>query len=247
MSSSRAACACVMFLFGSPLLVPRTLGAAIVDATHRHRGTATIDGVESPGEWAGALIGSFPVDLPQHFHPRSSQIEFYAMNDDDHLYVAARVEVDSSPSDPYFLYFEVGAWQGELSCVGTDIPDQFVVFSANDVAVVRDQHLLICEDPYDDDWTASGTVDTQGSWGIADGFTFFEMAQPLDGTDSLYDLNVSAPGLVGLNLTAGGGSSLPSGYGVTGAIVNVFLMTADTLLYADFEGGDVQEWTSAEE
>lgn len=247
MARSRRTCGGVALVMALAALSPPSLEAELVAGTHRHRGTATIDGFEGEGEWAGALVGFFPVDLPQYFHTQPFQIPFYVMNDDDRLYVAARIAYDESPDYPYFLYFEVGAWQGELSCAGFDIPDQFVLFSVDNVVTVRDEHLLICEDAYWDVWTATGTLDSEGSWSIADGSTFFEMSQPLDSADDLHDLNATAPGIVSLSLVAGGGNDTNFDFGVASAVVDVFLMTADTLLYADFEGGDLGEWTSAEE
>ena len=228
-------------------LSPLTLEAQYVEGTHRHRGTATIDGVEGEGEWTGALVGYFPMDLPHHFHTPPSEVPIFVMNDDSHLYVAARIEYDESPSYPYFLFFSVEAWVGTLTCTGYDIPDHIVIFSVDDLVTVRDEHLLICEDAYQDNWTATGTLDTEGAWAISDGTTFFEMAQPLDSADDLHDLNSAPSQRISLNMTAGGGYDLGFDYGlVASAVVNVFLVSSDTLLYADFEVGDTSEWSSPE-
>jgi hypothetical protein len=167
------------------------------------------------------------------------------MNDDEYVYLAARIEHGKSPRYPYWLSLHSEAYVGDVPCFGGPYRDAFTTWSFDGETHVRDWFIVDCDNLFPD-YAGAGTEDTVGAWTISDGTTFFEMAQPLDSDDDQFDLGSPPPGLILLNWTAGGGHDFSSDWGMPAqGIVKVFLMSSDTLLYADFEFGDTSEWSSA--
>jgi hypothetical protein len=241
MASLRRTSGCVVLSFG---LMAIWAPALVAEATHRHYGTPVVDGVQGEGEWEEGFVGLFPMKLPKRLGGSPSMVPLYVMNDDEFHYLAARIDYGKSPSDPYFLFLDTEVWPTDFSC--EPFVERFAVFSREEVAIAPDQFLLACDNLLFDS-QGGGTNETVGTWRISDRMTFFEVGHPLDSDDDLYDMSFPPPRLVVLNFTAGGGSFELFDYGQLAAgILKVFLLSSDTLLYADFEVGDLDGWTSAE-
>ena len=99
-------------------------------ATHHHRGTPTIDGVEDPLEWSGAEAGVAPLTLPPELGGGLGFVTFLIMSDDENLYAAIRFPYAVSPPSPGFAALVIFAWpSGDDICAPPTTPDQFQILS----------------------------------------------------------------------------------------------------------------------
>ena len=221
------------------LAAPPPLAAA---ATFHHRGTPFLDGVNSPGEWTGALVGTAPVVFPPGLGGGSGTVTFYLMNDDTNLYLGAEVPYPVSPPAPSGLAAATQAWlAGSDPCSATTVVDTHETDSQDATLLYYDGFIATCSQ-YSEDTSAGGTTDGQGSWGTTGGTTFFEMSQPLDDADDAYDLSVALSDR--LQVIAFGAGCDGSGCGSAASLQSVvYLEPANYVFLGDFESGDTAGWS----
>lgn len=236
------------------VLAPTLIAAAFLapalllgQSTYFHRGTATVDGVEGAGEWAGAEAGTVDLVLPLGFGGGSSQVTLLLMSDDDHFYFAVRLPFGIALPGGEFLFLVDLAREAALDpCAPTTLIDEKDLFSADDNQVFQDnyaEHLAGCDvQMQTPDSSNGGTTDGSGAW-TDDGITtFMEIAHPLDTADDANDLSVALGDKIVVRLMAGGCDGIDCG---TPADLELRLQIAGAGLFflGDFESGTSAEWS----
>lgn len=215
-------------------------------ATHRHYGTPTIDGIESPAEWTGAEVGIAALALPLGVGGGGvSMVTFRAMNDETYLYLALRFPHGSSPAAPAYLGLGASVSAAGLdACAGQTVGDDFGVFSQDNLALPADNHYAnVCADLFPDTEN-EGFLDAQGTWAISLSSTWLEVKQPLDDGDDENDISVPAPNLLDAGFYAGACDASADCGTWANLLRRVFLMTADTIFFDDFESQNMDFWSS---
>lgn len=227
-----------------PLALPASSLAGGV-ATHHHRGTPTIDGIEDPLEWSGAEAGVAPLTLPPEFGGGFVFVSFLIMSDDENLYAAIRFPYDDSPTSPGFATLAIFAWPSGVDiCAPPTAPDQFQILSQDGGASYVDAFASsFCAGDGLPDIEDGGSSEGSGTFTDEGPTLFFEISHPLDTTDDLHDLNASVADTISIvAITAG---CAASGCGSAAAIFRrVHLEASNEIFYADFEFGDSSEWSS---
>jgi hypothetical protein len=141
-------------------------------------GTATIDGVMSPGEW-----------------DRAAQVPFsggtlFVMNDAHDLYVAVRAP--ATVLDPSSVVIEFDNSGGLLFVTGDD------VIGVNSQLGFLDNVRLSDLGPMDTE--VGGTSDGAAAVTNDGSFSFYEISHPLDDVDDAHDFSLSAGATVGFFL-----------------------------------------------
>ena len=232
-----------LLFFGSLLFAPA--GQLCAGATHFHRGTATVDGVDDPLEWVGAEYGEATLVLPAGLGGGSTQVTFLVMSDDNYLYAALRFPYASSPSAPAFLDFAVQFWaDGATACNATTPLDVVQLISWSNSAEFRDEHWPLCTTVISDT-SAGGSSDGTGSWEDEGATLFFELSHPLDSSDDPHDVSAVSPGFVQLMPFAYGCDAAANCGQLASLTKRVFLVPENFLFFSDFEGGDLLEWNLA--
>jgi hypothetical protein len=163
-------------------------------------GTATIDGVFSPGEWDSAGSIDMPVYVPEG---GSTTGTLFAMNNQNNLYLAVRVpRPNLFPLSQVFFEFDNdgdGTWpedgDDELLLNNYGFRDNFRLSNGNS--------------EFDTAPSAGppGTLDGQGAFANDGQFTTFELSHPLDSADDSHDFSLTAGSQVifslGLNIDWG--------------------------------------------
>lgn len=234
------------------LLLETLAGPAALSAqaTHHHRGTATIDGVESAGEWAGAEAATVPLTLPAGLGGGTFDVTFLLMNDDDNLYLALRFPYGSSPPSPAVVYLTELAWRDGLDrCDPATLLDLHQSESQDGVATYWDlfEHATPeCWRTIGADDQDGGTTDGSGAW-VADGSTtFFEIGHPLDSGDSLHDLSATLGERIQLDLVALGCDATSFCAFPAELEPRIFLEPEGFVFLGDFESGDTAGWSAAQ-
>ncbi|NIO09766.1 MAG: hypothetical protein GTO40_17890 [Deltaproteobacteria bacterium] len=166
-------------------------------------GTATIDGVLTPGEWEDAGSIDFSANTPGGGIAEGTLL---VMNDAFNLYIAVWVNY-SAP--------------GNTACITFDNDN------GGEALEVGDDLILINPDIgfYDEVWTGSwvydtvveGTNDGTGEFSSDGVFTVYEFSHPLNSTDDEHDFSLSQGDTVGFNLSLRfiAGPNYPDDYGDT--------------------------------
>lgn len=221
-------------------LLATTVEAA---ATHHHRGTATVDGVESPAEWAGASAGSADMTLPPGLGGGGGPVTFNIMNDDANLYVSMRFPYSASPPSPSYLVMLVQSWEdGTVICGPSTFDDDFWLFAENGGASFSDRFNPECTGDAPDD-SDGGTSDGAAAMSDEGATLYFEISHPLDTADNLHDRSsaVSRWLLMAVNSTGCDASECGS---AAHLIRRVYLEPANYVFVGDFETQDTSEWSA---
>ena len=160
-------------------------------------GTATIDGVVSPGEWNGAGVLSFAANLPGGLTvPATLQV----MNDTKNLYLA--VTVDSPVPQSMVAFWFDNDHDGSSVEEGDDGlvlgPSMLPPGNLPPGRFIDNVRSFLPPCPAGSlcgfwDTDVGGTMDGAGVYGVAGGKTYFELAHPLDSADNAHDFSL-APG-----------------------------------------------------
>jgi len=131
--------------------------------THYHRGTPALDGMSSPGEWAGAEAGSAEVVIPPGAGGGVGTVTFLVMNDDDNIYLAAELPTNTSPDSPASIFLSTQTWSGGPDeCAEGRLQDIVELQSLDDGSAAIDGWFLSCSDA-GSDALSGGTADTTGA------------------------------------------------------------------------------------
>jgi hypothetical protein len=180
-------------------------------------GSATVDGVLAPGEWAGAATASFPVNLPEG---GTTPGTLFVMNDASNLYLAltfARVIVVQEDSGVVFEF------DNDHDGKGPEKGDDAFVFNAGSSLGLIDDFRIRCRVPFQapfhtwcglEDTTSApppdvlvpgllraGTNDGAGAFVNDGAFSVFEVSHPLDSADDEHDFSLSPGDTVGFTLS----------------------------------------------
>jgi hypothetical protein len=231
----------------SAVAIAFTANAVQAIATYRHYGTPTVDGIEGANEWIGAVAGTANLTLPAGLGGGTSMVVFWVMNDDTYLYVALRFPLGTSPTEPAYIGLGASASAAGLDpCLGQTVGDDFGIYSQENLAIPIDSHYSSDCQSVAPDTDNGGFLDTQGTWAISLSSTFFELQQPLDNGDDANDISLPAPNLMQATFYAGGCDATLVDCGTPAFISRrIFLMTADTIFFDDFESGDMTFWSLA--
>jgi hypothetical protein len=196
-------------------LAPWASGAAVSPVKLAGTGTATIDGVLSPGEWAGAAATGFAANLPGG---GTTAATLLVMNDDANLYVAVRLArsvVDAGNS----LSIE---FDNDDDAVWPEDGDDAIVYNAG--AGFFDDFRLPCHPGAPPascaglDADAGGTTDGVGAFRNDKVFSVYELSHPLESLDAGHDFALEPGDTVGFRLSLrmmAAGAEWPVGFGDT--------------------------------
>lgn len=169
-------------------------------------GTATVDGVMSPGEWNGAAHADFVVDVPAADGGGTTLATLYVMNDESNLYVAVRIKRPSlGGANSVFFEFD-----NDHDGVREDGDDAFGASFGGFPATFWDDYRYTCPGatpgsagcaPSDTDSLAGfpppGTRDGGGAAANDGNHTYVEESHPLDSGDRPHDFDLQAGDTVG--------------------------------------------------
>lgn len=226
------------------LLVTSLSAIAQAEATHQHRGTATVDGIDSPAEWAGAAAGSADMTLPAELGGGGGLVTFYVMNDDVNLYVAMRFPYALAPASPQYLVMLAQVWNDGLSlCAPTTVQEVFDLQAQNGGATYSDEFDVACAGGLPD-VSDGGTSDGAAAM-VDEGATlYFETSHPLDTADDSHDMSTAPARWIRMAVNSAGCGASDCG-SPAHLIRRVFLVPGNLVFVGDFEVGDTSEWSSA--
>jgi hypothetical protein len=177
----------------APVLMPDPLSGV---------GTATIDGVMTPAEWAGATRFDFPANLPAYLGGGTAPAALFVMNDATNLYLAVRVALPRSVYSSVGFDFDNdhdGRWPENGD-------DALVLNSSSKLYDDVRTNLPPCEPNSPPGWCGpsdtelGGTIDGHGAVTNDGAFSFFEISHPLDSGDVGHDFSLGPGSTVGFFL-----------------------------------------------
>jgi hypothetical protein len=163
------------------------------------KGTPSIDGVKSSGEWDQAATAPINVNIPGG----TTSAKLLAMSDSNNLYLGLLIQ--SSATDTISMVTEFDNDHDGISEAGDDA----IVYNTNPYGPpsIFDVFRLPCAgDPANSagcstfDTGAGGTLDVTGASTNTGGFTFIEISHPLNSTDDAHDFSLNPGDVVGFNL-----------------------------------------------
>lgn len=164
------------------LALPSGAATGSDELTLRGYGTATIDGVLAPGEWAGAGRYDFQANRAPGQGGGTVPATLYVMNDSANLYLALRIEVANLGDSAFDGIF---APPGLGSDVLRAVPWGFY-----------DMHFHQTS-PSTWDWLADtadgGTQDGTSVARVDGGVAVYEVTHPINSTDDPHDLSLAVP------------------------------------------------------
>lgn len=196
-------------------------------------GTATVDGIDSPGEWQPARAATFELQKPWG---GTTWGEVRAMDDGTNLYL--RFTTGETESDSYYVTIRFDA-DDDGAC---DVGDDLLTLDWGHL----DDWFQHCDaDRRDEIW--SGTLDGFGDgWGSS-GVFFFEATHPLDSADDGHDFSLARGRPVGFRLDLAlcyFGNCTPTQFAPSATYSSGILLLGG--VFADgFETGDLAGWTES--
>jgi hypothetical protein len=203
------------------LAVPACVLAACLSTSTAHAhapgislsgfGTATVDGVLSPGEWDGAAHVDFNVNVPAADGGGTTPATLYVMNDETNLFLAVQLKRSSfgGATNPSF---EFDNDHDGVREAGDDVFGMAVgIFQA---AELRDAYFYRCPWAPPDTAGCSALDHTDGTTAATnDGtYTYVEVSHPLDSGDIGHDLSLQPGDTVGFNVLLRLFALVPSTY-----------------------------------
>jgi hypothetical protein len=163
------------------------------------RGTATIDGTFSPGEWDAAGSIDFLANVPPHDGGGTTPATLFVMNDQTNLYLGIRIR--RAPfSGGVVFYFDNDHDGGVLAegdeAFGVDAGESYTptLFFDDFFTSAPPCSAGLCGF-YDIDF--GGTNDGSGAASNDGTFEFIEISHPLNDADDAHDFNLAAGNVVG--------------------------------------------------
>lgn len=158
------------------------------------QGTATIDGVDAPGEWSGAAREDF------RLNDSGAPASFLVMNDATSLYLAVRVGTRAPGWSDVLVNFD-----DDGDGIPAEGDDGFRIYAWNgSYRSLSDSYYtkkLPCPVGIPacwgiDDAEAGGSTDARAAAGSDGSSMFYEIAKPLDSADDAHDFSLAAGDLV---------------------------------------------------
>ena len=188
-------------------------------------GSATIDGVLSPGEWDSAGTVGFDVNVPVG-NPVPGTL--FVMNDEINLYLAVEIAATEATNSASFNF------DNDHSGDSLQTGDNSIIF--NPAVGFFDLHARLLSPSsfslglLDTDF--GGTSDGDGALSIDGGFTVYEFSLPLDSADDLFDFSLGVGDTVGFNLTLQTGTTIDD---ITRFPSDLFGFPPSSSMYGDIE------------
>jgi hypothetical protein len=166
-------------------------------------GTATIDGVLSPGEWDLAGSVAFAANVPASQGGGTVPATLYAMNDGVNLYFAVRFDAPFLGAASFVV--EIDANGDGLMSAGDDaLVSTSGVYSpqvfADDFRVACGTAVCAPMDTMEFGGVPAGTNDGSGWMRTAGGVTVSEIAHPMASGDLLHDIQAHPDDVVGFRI-----------------------------------------------
>jgi hypothetical protein len=202
-------------------------------------GTATVDGIHSPGEWQSAAVRTFQANVPAGGTTGAS---FYAMNDGTHLYVALSlpnwsVLANSSMSVTFDNNDNGVCDAGE---------DALTMNAINPTTLLDSFWTAACADNFQDSGQG-GTTDGIAKVVASAPSSFWEISHPLNDADNAHDFSLPQGNVVGFSLLValcGGGCGYTwfpaSAWGFFGEIT---VAGSDWIFSDGFVNADLAAWS----
>jgi hypothetical protein len=200
-------------------------------------GTATLDGILSPGEWDNAVKIDFLANVPSSDGGGTTPATLYIMNDGLNLYLAVKIARSSFGSATQFI----SDFDNNDDGIMEDGEDGFWMSATNFGLMFVDTYLFNCLASATDPANCKKASDTDSAQGIQpagtndvavfaknDGaVTIIELSHLLNGKDTLHDFSLKPGNKVGFHHTLRLYSITPDRSGTT---------YADTKIPASGEG-----------
>ena len=153
-------------------------------------GSATIDGVLGPGEWADAGTAAVAVNI---LGGGTAPGTLYAMNDGANLYLAVQFGATAQGNSAAFEF------DSDKSGYLSDADDGIIINP--DIGFYDLMRVTVGNALYSDfDTSLGGTNDGAGAFSNGAGSTVYEFSHPLNSSDDLHDFSLSPGEPIGLNL-----------------------------------------------
>lgn len=151
-------------------------------------GTATIDGIISPGEWDNAGTSTYQVAIPGG---QTVPASFRVMNDRENLYISVSFDYSTNGvinvgGDGLIINFD-----NENDDLFADGDDGMLVTPS----IFRDQHKSGNDVLSDTDF--GGTNDGEAAFNNSGGITTYEVRRPLDSADNDHDFSLTFGDVLG--------------------------------------------------
>ena len=170
----------ILLILSFTLSIPQT-HAAILSGW----GTATIDGVVNPSEWANAAT------IPFSFGGGAYVGTLYIMNDAVNIYVGLVItDTAFDANDGFYTFFDNDNGGETYNEPGDDAIFQFGSFPFNDL--FSNGFVWVNDAP-------PGTNDGQGTGSRVGSTNHFEMSHPLNTADDSHDFSLSISSIVGIH------------------------------------------------
>ncbi len=166
------------------------------------RGTASLDGVMGPGEWDRAGRLDYLQAMPNVDRGGVVPASVYVMNDDQNLYVAARLS--AIPGCSFHPTFEFDSdHDGDPAGLYSDWLSMHVESWASGHVELLDQFVYPEQNVGLDSFTApgyppAGTIDGAAAGGHAASTTWAELSHPLNSADDVHDFSLALGETIGL-------------------------------------------------
>ncbi|MEM7118716.1 MAG: hypothetical protein AAF614_40235, partial [Chloroflexota bacterium] len=156
-------------------------------------GTATIDGLMTPGEWDDADSFDFYIN---DFHPGPGRlVTLFVMNDKDNLYFALRMTGDVYYGEESMIDLDRNRTK-TVPDVGDDrwfVNTEIFPPTGMHVTTVDDQYITSCGAVYctgSSDTSNGGTMDTMAVIASDGTYTYHEYSHPLKSGDNPHDIRL---------------------------------------------------------
>ena len=185
--------ASLVALFGAAINFSAIAGSPL---TFSGFGTATIDGVLSPGEWDNASSRDLDVNLPEVALPVPGTV--YVMNDGSNLYFALRFKQEIASAASLYLFFD-----NDNDGPPSELEEGDNIVFLRESGSFLDMYWGSTDPPCtgsvpcpidDDTQDGDGAYSNDGTW------TTFEISLPLDSSDDSQDFSLGIGDTVGFIL-----------------------------------------------
>ena len=203
-------------------------------------GTATVDGVHSPGEYESAAVRSFQANLPAG---GTTPATFYVMNDGTNLYLALYFPAWSGlPQSSMDLLFDNN---NNAVC---DAGEDALTLNSTSPTFLNDTHWTAdCALNFYDD-NEGGTLDGAAHVISSAPSSFWEISHPLDDADDAHDFSLSIGSVAGFRFSVVlcGGICISTYYPaqVWGLFGEIVIAPADWIFADGFEAVSFAAWSS---
>ena len=180
------------------------------DQPRHGTGTATIDGMLSPGEWAGAVSVPFEFTVPPEEDGKQVSAQLLVMSDRSNLYLAVEIPGTYSRTSTWFQFDN----DADTAFIEDGHDSLVAAFYGGRPRAAGFYDEFVQTQPPDGGWDnhrdivsgngfpPPGTEEGRAAGGETEGVTVVELAHPLASGDIAHDFQLAQGDIVGVQLEA---------------------------------------------